>query len=74
MYLVRISVEGSSTLTGFVVLSLQINARTIIQATIRGVIIRVANGAAVPSNRVQEAESGRIDKYFKLQYLFFINN
>lgn len=57
MYQVRISAESSSIQTGFVVLSLQTNARIVIsQATARGEIMRVANGVAVPNDRVQGAE------------------
>jgi len=57
IYPIRISVESLSIQTGFVVLSLQINARIVIsQARTRGEIMRVANGAAVPSDRVQEAK------------------
>lgn len=57
MYPVRISVESSSMLSGFVVLFLQINVRIAIsQATTRGEIMRVVNGVAVPSDRVQRAE------------------
>jgi hypothetical protein len=57
MYLVRISVESSSIQAGFVVLSLQIKARIVIsQVTTRGEIMRMANGAAVPNNRVQGSE------------------
>jgi hypothetical protein len=54
---VRISIESFSIQAGFVVLSLQIQARIVIsQVTTRGKIIRMANGAAVPNDRVQGAE------------------